>query len=114
MVTVTKRAIHEPRIGRSKKNIAASTMASAPTCDRTRYGTVLPAMNDAVEIGAMRTCSIVPRSFSRTIDRAVEMTAVIIEMNAMSPGTRNTVLLSSGLYQTRGTTVMGAAAGGPA
>ena len=30
--------------------------------------------------GAMRTCSIVPRSFSRTTDSAVETTAVIIEM----------------------------------
>ena len=30
--------------------------------------------------GAMRTCSIVPRSFSRTTDSAVEITAVIIEM----------------------------------
>ena len=31
-------------------------------------------------MGAIRTCSIVPRSFSRTIDSAVETTAVIIEM----------------------------------
>ena len=30
--------------------------------------------------GAIRTCSIVPRSFSRTIDSAVETTAVIIAM----------------------------------
>ena len=59
-------------------------------------------------IGAMRTCSIVPRSFSRTTDSAVEMTAVIIAMYAMSPGTRNSVLRSSGLYQTRGSTEIGA------
>ena len=31
-------------------------------------------------VGAMRTCSIVPRSFSRTTDSAVDTTAVIIEM----------------------------------
>ena len=55
-------------------------------------------------MGAIRTCSIVPRSFSRTIDSAVETTAVIIEINAISPGTRKTVLRSSGLYQTRGST----------
>ncbi len=34
----------------------------------------------ASEIGAIRICSIVPRSFSRTIDSAVETTAVIIAM----------------------------------
>ena len=37
-------------------------------------------MNESVSIGAMRTCSIVPTSFSRTIDSAVEATAVIIAM----------------------------------
>ena len=37
-------------------------------------------------MGAIRTCSLVPRSFSRTIDSAVETTAVIIPMNAMRPG----------------------------
>ena len=30
--------------------------------------------------GAMRICSMVPRSFSRTTASAVEITAVIIEM----------------------------------
>ena len=45
----------------------------------TKYGIVLPRMNDAASSGAMRTCSIVPRSFSRTIDSAVETTAVIID-----------------------------------
>ena len=62
----------------------------APICDSTRYGSVLPTTNASVEMGAIRTCSIVPRSFSRTIDSAVEITAVIIEMNAMRPGTRKT------------------------
>ena len=37
-------------------------------------------MNGSVPIGAMRTCSTVPRSFSRTTDSAVETTAVIIAM----------------------------------
>ena len=41
---------------------------------------VLPTTNGSVPIGAMRTCSIVPRSFSRTIESAVETTAVIIAM----------------------------------
>ena len=57
--------------------------------------------------GAILTCSIVPRSFSRTIESAVEMTAVIIAIYAMSPGTRNNVLRSCGLYQTRGSSATG-------
>ena len=75
---------------------------SAETSETTKYGTVLPATKDAASSGAIRTCSIVPRSFSRTMERAVETTAVIIAMYAMSPGTRNSVLRSAGLYQTRG------------
>ena len=43
-----------------------------------------------------------PRSFSRTTDRAVEITPVSIRMNPISPGTRNWLDFSSGLYQTRG------------
>ncbi len=37
-------------------------------------------MNGSVPMGAMRTCSIVPRSFSRTTASAVETTAVIMPM----------------------------------
>ena len=53
-------------------------------------------------IGAIRTCSHVPRSFSRTIASAVDTAPVIMPMNAMRPGTRNSVLSSCGLYQMRG------------
>ncbi len=37
-------------------------------------------MNAGVEMGAMRICSMVPLSFSRTIESAVDTTAVIMEM----------------------------------
>ena len=70
----------------------------------TKYGSVLPTMYEPVPRGAMRTCSIVPRSFSRTTDSAVDTTDEIMPMYAMSPGTRNRALRSSGLYQTRGST----------
>ena len=46
----------------------------------TKYGRLLPTMKGSVPMGAMRTCSMVPRSFSRTTDSAVETTAVIIAM----------------------------------
>ena len=60
--------------------IAAITMPSADTSEMAKYGIVFPTTNGPASIGAMRTCSIVPRSFSRTIDSAVETTAVIIVM----------------------------------
>ena len=66
-------------------------------------------MNGSGPIGAIRICSIVPRSFSRTTDSAVETTAVIIEMKAIRPGTRKSVLRSCGLYQMRGSRVSGGA-----
>ena len=46
----------------------------------TKCGSALPAMNGKVPIGAIRTCSIVPLSFSRTIDSDVEVTAISIVM----------------------------------
>ena len=46
----------------------------------TKYGNRLADDERAASSGAIRTCSIVPRSFSRTIDSAVDTTAVIIAM----------------------------------
>ena len=46
----------------------------------TRGLTKSPSRWSKVSIGAIRTCSIVPLSFSRTMEIAVEMTAVIIRM----------------------------------
>ena len=48
--------------------------------EMTKYGSVLPMMYAPVPSGAMRTCSIVPRSFSRTTDSDVETTAEIMPM----------------------------------
>ena len=53
---------------------------SADTNEIARYGSVLPMMYGSGPIGAIRTCSMVPRSFSRTTDSAVDTTAVIIAM----------------------------------
>src|SRR5919197_5404400 len=99
-----------PRMGNWNRTIAASTISAADASEIRKYGMVLPTTNENVSIGAIRTCSIVPTSFSRTIEMAVEMTAVIIRMYAISPGTRNSVLRSSGLYQMRGSTDTGGAA----
>ncbi len=53
----------------------------ARLADLERRGIVAAATSaDSGPIGDMRTCSIVPRSFSRTTESAVDTTAVIIEM----------------------------------
>ena len=80
MPNTTSSDIQLPRMGRSNNAIADTITSTADTWDNTRYGSVLPTINAGVEIGAIRICSIVPCSFSRTIDRAVDTTAVIIEM----------------------------------
>src|SRR5437870_199321 len=63
---------HDPRIGRSNNSMATTMMPIADTIDTMKYGTVLPTTNENASSGAIRTCSIVPRSFSRTIERAVD------------------------------------------
>src|SRR5439155_26632621 len=105
------RTNHELRVGRSNNAIETTTMPRAEVSETTKYGMVLPRTNEAASSGAMRTCSIVPRSFSRTTDSAVDRTAVSIEMYAIRPGTRNSALRSSGLYHTRGSTVSGLSVG---
>ena len=55
-------------------------MSAADPSEMMKYGMVLPMMNENVPIGAICTCSIVPTSFSRTIESAVEATAVIMAM----------------------------------
>ena len=69
-----------PRIGRPNSTIDARMISAAEASEIRKYGMVLPTTNENVPIGAIRTCSIVPISFSRTIDSAVEATAVIIAM----------------------------------
>ena len=71
---------HDPRIGSPNSTIAATMIAIAETSEMMKYGIVLPAMNLVAASGAMRICSIVPRSFSPTTDSAVEITAEIIAM----------------------------------
>jgi hypothetical protein len=78
--------IHEPFIGSPKSPIDASTIASDVASEMAKYGNVLPMMYSPVPSGAILTCSIVPRSFSRTTERDVEMTAEIMPMYAMRPG----------------------------
>ena len=55
-------------------------MAVADTSEMTKYGSVLPSTYGTGPSGAIRTCSIVPTSFSRTTDSDVETTAVSIAM----------------------------------
>src|SRR5262249_2951222 len=96
---------HDPFIGRPNNTIDARMIARDEDTAMQKYGSVFPMMYDVVPSGAMRTCSIVPRSFSRTTESEVDTTDDIMPMYAMSPGTRKSALRSSGLYQTRGSTL---------
>jgi len=78
--TMPTSTTHEPRIGMSNNRIAATTMLIDEISETTKYGAVLPSTYGTGPIGDIRTCSIVPASFSRTIDSAVETTAVSIAM----------------------------------
>ena len=53
--------------------------------------------------------SMVPRSFSRTTEKAVETVTMTMRMKAIRPGMRNMALRSSGLYQTRTSVARGMA-----
>jgi hypothetical protein len=72
----------------------ASTMKMEVAREMTKYGSVLPMMYAPVPSGAIRTCSIVPRSFSRTTDNDVDTTDEIMPMYAMRPGMRKSALRS--------------------
>ena len=78
--SATSSASQFPRIGRPKSSIAAKMIRVAEASEMKKYGMLFPTTNDTVSIGAIRTCSMVPLSFSRTIESAVEITAVIIRM----------------------------------
>ena len=65
---------------------------------------VLPSTNDSALSGAILTCSIVPRSFSRTIDSDVDSTDVIADDVGDETGNENSVLRSWGCTQTLGST----------
>ena len=72
-------------------------------------------MISAGRAGETISCSMVPRSFSRTIESEVATTAASIISMPVRPGTRNLALLSSALNQMRGSgRITGMAGGSPA
>ena len=64
----------------------------------------MPRISSSGRIGVTMSCSIVPISFSRTIESAVSMVVRICRMNPMSAGTMKFAETMSGLYHTRGLT----------
>ena len=69
-------------------------------------------MSSAGFTGETMICSMVWRSFSRTIEREVATTAESIMSIATSPGTRNLALCTSGLNQMRGSSITAGTTGG--
>ncbi len=71
------------------------------------YGIDLPNNNSKDLVGETYICSMVPRSFSLTIEREIDITAVITRIIAISPGIKNSVDFNSGLNQNTGSRSMG-------
>ena len=66
------------------------------------YGTILPTVSSMLRMGETINCSSVPRSRSRAIAIAVNITRVIVRMTPTRPGTMKTAVRRSGLYQVAG------------
>ncbi len=62
-----------------------------------------PIINSNILIGDTVICSTVFRSFSRTIESEVAITAIIIRMKAINPGIKKLAVFNCGLYHTLGT-----------
>ncbi|HYJ08638.1 MAG TPA: hypothetical protein VEX18_06505 [Polyangiaceae bacterium] len=62
----------------------------------------MPNTSSTRRTGETISCSSVPRSRSRAIAIAVSMTIVMVKITPIRPGTTNTAVRSSGLYQVVG------------
>src|SRR6266545_4426276 len=67
----------------------------------------LPSISSTRPMGETTSCSRVPRSRSRAIAIAVNMIIVMVRITPTNPGTTNTAVRSSGLYQVVGSIVSG-------
>ena len=90
-----------PRSGVPKRSIPAATVTITSNSPIARYGRSLPSTISSRDTGVAASCSIVPRSHSRAMVRAVSSAAMMDMMIAISPGTIIVRLSRSGLYQTR-------------
>ena len=73
----------------------------------TEYGITFPNMSSIGETGETFICSIVPSSFSLTIDMAVITTERVIKMEATRPGINPSLVFRSGLNQNIGSKSIG-------
>src|SRR5690606_17436922 len=86
-----------PSTGTCNTNTLINTIDSTLTSERSRYGTVFDRMTHTGLNGDTSSTSMVPVSFSLTMDMAVIMTETNINTNAMTPGTKLGAPLSCGL-----------------
>ena len=73
----------------------------------TRYGTSLPTTTAIGETGVTISCSSVPRSRSRTIEKAASSVPEKVSRIATSPGMRRLALRESGLNSITGCGING-------
>src|ERR1041385_3876445 len=64
------------------------------------YGRIFPTTSSQERIGVTISCSIVPRSRSRTIEEAVNNAVMKNRIMPITPGTLKYAAMRSGLYQT--------------
>jgi len=86
--TISSRASGEPRNGTPKAVTARIVQIKAELRPSGNRGWTLVAMNSAMLTGVAISASIVPRSHSRAITRAVSRVPMMVSTIAIEPGTR--------------------------
>src|SRR5690606_1503085 len=87
----------DPATESPNTNLLNSKMLVTLISDNNKYGIALVTTIISGCTGETSKTSIVPRSFSRTIDTAVIITQTSIRMSAITPGTKLCTLFSCGL-----------------
>jgi hypothetical protein len=110
---MTARRTTDPFMGVPKMIMPATTVTATSNSPIPRYGSSLPSTTSSRPTGVEASCSIVPRSHSRAIVRAVSIAAMIDMITATSPGTIMCRLSRDGLYHVRSSAETGSTRGRP-
>ena len=89
-----------PRIGTPNHQCPTASTSIVLKNPSATYGISLPTINSHGRMGVTISCSIVPRSRSRTTEEAVRMAAMAYRIMPITPGIIKCALIRSGLNQT--------------
>ena len=93
--------LKSPRTGTPNHQWPMASTSRVSMKARMTYGRILPTTSSHGRMGVTMSCSIVPRSRSRTIAVAVRMEVMANRIMPITPGIMKYELTRSGLYQTR-------------